>query len=215
MKKQSEIFGEGGEGDSWFLRNRHSLGSKVDPLISYFRQVGRNLGAVAEVGCANGWRLAEMSKIGLCSLNNCYGIDPSAAAIDNGKTNWPEMNLTIGSADCIPFDAGSIDTLIFGFCLYLVDPDDLFKVAYEANRVLSVGGRIVIYDFMSSGYYKNNYSHRDGLFSHKMDFSKMVSWHPNYVLEAALSISHSSPEKHEIPANLDDWTAITVLKKIR
>ena len=213
MKKQSEIFREGGEGDRWFFRNQGALGAKNDPVVDYLRGRGQGLGVVAEVGCADGWRLFSLARLGLCSMTNCHGIDPSAAAIANGIRQWPQLNLSVGTAESIALETASVDTLIFGFCLYLVDINDLFKVAAESNRVLASGGRIVIFDFMTKASYKNKYVHRDGVYSHKMDFSKMFEWHPDYLLESRISYSHSEIDRPSIPVDLDEWVGISVLKK--
>jgi ubiquinone/menaquinone biosynthesis C-methylase UbiE len=213
MKKQSDIFRIDGEADNWFFRNREALGQKKDPVVDYLRHLDQDLGRVAEIGCANGWRLAQLAELNLCKSADCYGIDPSAEAIKNGGQAWPTMKLDVGTADILPFEAGSIKTLIYGFCLYLVDVDDLFKVAAEANRVLANGGRVIIFDFMAKGSYKNKYTHKDGIYSHKMDFAKMFDWHPSYVIEAKNSFSHGDSAQLAVPSDLNEWIGLSVFRK--
>jgi len=54
-----------------------------------------------------------------------------------------------GSADDLPFESDSFDGVIFGFCLYLCDHEDLFKIAQEADHVLRKKSWLVIKDFFS------------------------------------------------------------------
>jgi len=59
------------------------------------------------------------------------------------------LDARVGTADVIPFQDKSFDIVIFGFCLYLCDRDDLFKIAAEADRVLKTPGWLLIKDFYS------------------------------------------------------------------
>jgi len=100
--------------------------------------------SVLEIGCSNGYRLQKLHKTYSCS---CYEIDPSDNAIKDGQKQYPTLNLYKGDATKLPFTDKKFDMVIFGFCLYLCDREDLFKIAYEADRVLKKNGHIVIYDF--------------------------------------------------------------------
>ena len=46
----------------------------------------------------------------------------------------------MGTADTLPFAAGSFDVVIAGFFYYLLDPADLFVVAAAIDRVLADEG---------------------------------------------------------------------------
>ena len=80
----------------------------------------------------------------------------------------------------LPFEDNQFDLIIFGFCLYLCDRDDLFLITSEANRVLKNQAWVAIFDFYSPFPYSNKYSHKEGIFSYKMDHSTMFTWHPYY-----------------------------------
>ena len=90
--------------------------------------------------------------------SDSYGIDPSSKDIEDGKSIYPNNSFQVGTADNLPFDDDSFDMVIFGFCLYLCDRKDLFKIAYEADRCLKNKGTLVIKDFCPPFPYKNNYS---------------------------------------------------------
>ena len=90
------------------------------------------------------------------------------------------LSLSIGTADDLHFGNDSFDTIIFGFCLYLCYKKDLFKIAYEADRCLQNEGTIIITDFYPPFPYKNRYSHREGLYTYKMNHGRMFVWNPSY-----------------------------------
>ena len=46
----------------------------------------------------------------------------------------------MGTADKLPFEDQSVDILVYGFCLYLCDREDMFNIAAEANRVIKSSG---------------------------------------------------------------------------
>ena len=173
--KQKEIFLKD-EGDKWFSRNSNNF-SYNDPVVESLKNLKIEYESVLEIGCSNGYRLNSLDKKGV----KLYGIDPSLKAIDNGKKNFKNLKLSQGTADILDFEDNKFDLLIFGFCLYLVDSDDLFKVSSEANRVLKNNGHLIIYDFEPSNEYFKDYHHKKGVLTHKMDYSKMFSWSKTYV----------------------------------
>ena len=59
-------------------------------------------------------------------LADCYGIEPSAQAVAAACAKG--INVMQGTADVLPFDNQSFDIVIFGFCLYLCDREDLFEL---------------------------------------------------------------------------------------
>jgi ubiquinone/menaquinone biosynthesis C-methylase UbiE len=63
-------------------------------------------------------------------------------------------------ADQLSFGDGAFDILVFSFCLYLCDRDDIFSIAREANRVSESIACMIVYDFSSSESVKRNYYHR-------------------------------------------------------
>ena len=211
MSTQKARF-RGGEADAWYRRNGPYLADPAeaiaaDPVVQLFRNGdGPQATRILEIGAGVGWRLAWLNQtLGASAA----GIEPSADAVREGRRAYPELDLHVGTAEKLPFEAGSFDLVIYGFCLYLCDPEDLFVIASEADRVLMDKGHILIYDFYADEPYRRAYSHAEGVFSYKMDFSALFRWHPAYKV-----VSHRiTPHHGGSPDNPDDRTAVTVLKK--
>jgi ubiquinone/menaquinone biosynthesis C-methylase UbiE len=166
--RQVEIF-RASEAKEWLRRNKSKLPPTHDPVSTAIAKANIKPKMVLEVGCANGWRLKELSKRFGC---DCYGIDPAGG---DAKHTYR------GAADNLDmFSSRSFDMVIYGFCLYLCDPEDYFKIAAEGDRVLADDGHIVIYDFHSVYPHAVPYKHKKGVFSHKMDFSRLWTGHPAY-----------------------------------
>lgn len=192
--KQSQAFIDG-EGEAWLKRNESKLGATNDPALLTMEKYGLKPKKVLEIGCANGWRLEILRRAWGC---RCEGVEPGA---DLGETRgteiWP------GTADNMPYCySADYDTVIYGWCLYLCDPEDYFRIVSEGDRVLADGGKLVIYDFLADFPYKNKYKHREGIFSHKMDFSKLWLSHPGYSLYG-----------RDIFGEGDNQTTVTILHK--
>lgn len=200
------------EGDNWFNRNLDTISGndiKNDKVISIMESLNIRPGKVLEIGCANGYRLNEINKKYNCEV---FGIEPSAKAVEAGIIKYSNINLAVGTADKLPYKEKEFDLLIFGFCLYLCDRHDLFKIAAEADRVLQENGEVIILDFCTPFPYSNKYSHTEGVTSYKMDYSKMFLWNPDYHIRYKHIFSHNRSEKIEI---IDDRICLDVLKKMR
>jgi len=168
--KQSEAFFQG-EGEAWLDRNKDRLTGKNDPVLEAIQNYNLDPAVVMEIGCANGWRLDALRDQYDCVV---YGCDPGA---DGEKDN-----ILRRSADKTGVTSGLFDTVIYGWCLYLCDPEDYFKIAMEGDRILADMGFIVVYDFHADHPYKTPYKHKEGLFSHHYDFAKLWLSHPAYHL---------------------------------
>ena len=110
----------------------------------------------------------------------------------------------------MPFGSDSFDIVIFGFCLYLCDREDLFRIAQEADRVLKKKSWLIINDFFSQTPTSSNYRHKAGLYSFKMDYRKLFDWHPAYTC-----FTHQL-DHHNQSGFTDDtkeWVSTSVLRK--
>lgn len=172
---QKDIF-LASEGDAYFSRNVASLDHE-DHITLALQRLQIRPRRILEIGCSDGGRLVKMRE---AFGSECFGIDPSREAINAARSK--DLHLSIGTADRLEYDDASFDFVLFGFCLYLCDPQDHFIIAAEANRVLQNGGLVGIYDFCSTRPYRNAYSHKPGLYSHKMEYANMFLWHPGYRL---------------------------------
>lgn len=209
MKSQKQIFEES-EADAYFDRNKDAYvsGAAEDPVARLMADTCVKPGKVLEIGCSNGMRLENLRRIFGCE---CFGLDPSSQAVLDGGGRFPNLSLCTGTAEQLPFEESSFDTIIFGFCLYLCDRKDLFKIASEADRCLRNGGTLVIKDFLPPFPYKNRYSHMEGVYAHKMDHSRMFSWNPAYVEVSRTVHTHDGFEGRDNP---DERVATIILKKL-
>lgn len=200
--KQSEAF-LAGEGDRWFERNSLAIENMTDdPVIEtmnravYLPKTSR----IIEVGCSNGHRLRRLKKAYDFWAKHLFGIDPSPNAIANAKLRdgmVPE-NFQVGTATKLP-GRNKYSAIIYGFCLYLCDPEDLSSIVAEADRRLNSGGFIIIHDFITDDPHSVPYKHLDRVFSYKMDHAKLWLANPAYSL-----ITRST---------MSDGTAVTILQK--
>lgn len=191
MVKQSDIFLEG-EGEAWFARNQDKLPVKNDPVIESIEDSKIAPNAVLEIGCSNGWRVKVMRDKWGCEA---YGIDPFfKTAI------W---RCRRGTADDLSmYHSEMFNVVIYGWCLYLCDREDLFKIVKEGDRVLKDGGYIVIHDFHTSKPHKRKYKHKDDVFSFKMDHASLWTANPTYKMYHRYM--HGSG---------NDQTSVTIIRK--
>ena len=77
----------------------------------------------------------------------CFGVEPSTKAVDLAIKRG--VKATKGTADDLPFEKQKFNFVVFGFCLYLCDREDLFRIALESDRVLQKTGWLIIYDFFA------------------------------------------------------------------
>ena len=160
---------------------------------------------VLEIGCGNGTRLSWLKQN--CGFE-CYGLDPSSEAIKVAKRRGIIAHQ--GTADRLPFDDKSFDMVVLGFCHYLCDREDLFRIACESDRVLKNPGWMLILDFHSPEPFKREYHHYSGLFSHKMDYRKLFMWNLGYTNYTHKVRHHSEGGYTDDP---QEWIATSVLRK--
>jgi SAM-dependent methyltransferase len=209
--RQKDAF-TGSEADAWYRRNRVGPADvdekgREDRVLRAFRQAQVAPRKVLEVGCSNGWRLECLRReYGA----ECFGIEPSSEAVADAKALFPEVRVVKGTADELPAEDGEFDAVILGFFLYLCDRQDLFRIACEVDRALSDPGYLFVYDFFSPTPYRNRYRHKEGLFSYKMDYSRLFDWNPAYTRIHHVVFAHPGAPDVDDP----DWRlAVTVLRK--
>jgi SAM-dependent methyltransferase len=210
---QRQIFLDG-EGDAWYGRNYQSSPEQReqwqshDPLAKLLEALPLPRGSkvsVLEVGCGQGLRLLRMQhEFGW----QVAGVDPSSIAVEAVLSTGLQAH--VATADALPLPNASLDLLIYGFCLYLCDRSDLFKIAAEAHRVLKPESWLAILDFWSPHQKVNPYHHRREVFSYKDDLSAMFSWHPSYVITDHCLRHHSTRAYTDDP---EEWIAATILRR--
>jgi len=215
MSKQKQIFLDS-EGDAWFRRNKSGVDKRSmesDPLFDILQRVlpektqqaDASSWKILEIGCSSGNRILNIQSYFGVSV---AGVEPSAEAVEEARRLG--LDVKRSTADQLPFENKSFDLVIFGFCLYLCDVDELFKIASEAHRVLKDSAWLLINDFFSQGLVQRDYAHRPGVKSSKMDYSRMFSWHPAYEVYHHQLLGHVGQEFIDDP---QEWMAITLLRK--
>lgn len=215
MASQKDAF-LAGEGDAWFQRNQAVTGRPgyldQDPIIAAVAEIRRAQSSSAienlrllEIGCSNGRRLARLrDEHGL----DVAGVEPSAAATADAASQG--LDVKVGTADHLPQADASFDIVAFGFCLYLCDPADLFRIANEADRVTRSPGWIIVHDFFSRVPTERPYHHLPGVVSRKMDYRTLFDWHPHYTCYSHHVGRHQTGAFED---DHDEWVATSVLRK--
>lgn len=210
---QKDIFLDG-EGDAWFLRNKEALDRRThgpeDPVVAQIMSLAGTFPSgfrprLLEVGCGDGRRLEWISaKLGF----DCHGVEPSEIAVREATQRT--VKVVRGTAEQLPFEDESFDIVVFGFCLYLCDPRDLFRIAAEADRVMSKTSWLIVHDFFSQEYAVRRYHHRAGVYSRKMDYRAMFDWHPEYTCFSHQVCHHVDQSYTD---DRSEWVAVSVLRK--
>lgn len=215
MVSQKDAF-LAGEGDAWFERNRAALDGLGphgnDPIIAAVEEIRNARSSIAverlrllEIGCSNGRRLADLrDEHGI----DVAGVEPSSAATADAISRG--LDVKVGTADHLPHADSSFDIVVFGFCLYLCDPSDLFRIASEADRVVGANGWIIIHDFFSPVPTERPYHHLPGVLSRKMDYRTLFDWHPHYTCYSHHVGRHQTNDFEDDP---NEWVAISVMRK--
>lgn len=147
-----------------------------------------------EIGCAEGHNLVYLSQN---FRLNCFGIEPSQKAVSYGRDmirskGIKNVELICGTSDNLPFEENSMDFLVLGFFMYVLDRDNILKTIAEADRILKRGGFLVIQDFDTPTPYKRTYKHNSDIFTYKYDCTKLFLGDPTYTLIEKTTYSHSS-----------------------
>lgn len=210
---QKTIFLES-EGDKWFERNKNkTIINNIcqdDLILNGLTKIIESSTLplrpkLLEVGCGEGLRLDWIHRtLGF----ECNGLDPSLKAIE--VANSRGLKCIQGTADLLPYEDNSIDILIYGFCLYLCDRNDLFQIASEGHRVLKRHGWIIIKDFFSPKPCQREYHHRSGIFSYKMDCRTLFEWHPDYQNFSHDVVHHSG---NVFTDDVQEWVAVSIIRK--
>ena len=194
MKQQAAFWS--GEADAWFERNRDK---EPNPLvIAAYWNIDAAPKKVLEIGCGDGRYLSSVQTYFSCE---CIGVDPSEKALEHGKKAFPALKLYRGTAETAyrMFRGDKFDILIFGFCLYVLDRDDLFSTVAFADALLAEGGHLAIHDFHPTQPELVPYHHKEGLFTYKMRYDNLWLANPAYEWVSEMKTA--------------DGEAVTVLRK--
>ena len=207
-----KAFFANGEGDAWYQRNLDAKGLHLDvdreedPILKTIKFLDLPIGKTLEIGCSDGWRLEAIRQDYDCKV---IGVEPSKLAIDTGKKKYPNIEYHEGTAENLPFDNSCFQGVILGFCLYLCDRSELFKIVAEIDRIIEQNGWLIILDFCPPDNYKNSYKHAEGIFSYKMDHAALFKANPIYMEQ----FSHVLPHDEGLGMQPDNRIMVSVLRK--
>ena len=159
------------ESDKYFLRNKHDQESfTTDIFHDHLMPLVSKGMKILEVGCMNGYRLHDLTvKKGA----ECYGIDPSHLAIEDGKKLFPVIHLAEGPSHQLPYTDAEFDIVYMNFVLYCVPRHYVLRTLSEMDRVLKDGGQLIMADFFPDAPHRRPDKHAEGQFSYKFNF-----WEP-------------------------------------
>jgi SAM-dependent methyltransferase len=163
-----------GEGDRYFERNRDALAAydaAVDPVAQCVRLAGLRPSSILEIGAAAGDRVAALAgELGA----SAHAVDPSAAAIEDGRRRHPHVAMSVAAMDTLP-NIGPFDLVVVNFVFHWVDRRLLLRSVSEVDRMVADGGHLVIGDFLPAGHAKTQYHHRPGVWTFKQRYSDVFT----------------------------------------
>lgn len=161
-----------GEGDAWFRRNRDYMLAQSDDWISHdvplrmLRARPVPMEAVLELGCSFGRRLDMLTRMG---AQRCVGTDASAAAISEGASLYPGLDLRHA---LITEPVGeTFDLVIVNFVLHWVGRASLSRAIAAIDCAVKPGGHLILGDFLPDRPIRRDYAHKPGLFTYKQDYA--------------------------------------------
>jgi len=155
-------------------------------MIARHIAAGGTMKSVCELGCANGWRLAELASA-YPPLERLAGADISEAAIGDGRAKWPTLELRVGAIEEHVI-GGLFDVVIVNYVLCWVDRSKLIRATFEIDSRIKPGGVLVLADFLPSQPVANPYHHRTDveLRTYKQDYSRNFVAHGYEVLDSTI-----------------------------
>lgn len=161
------------EADKYFNRNKHDQEIfQTDVFREYFLPLVKPGMKILEVGCMNGYRLHEYATT---KGAECYGVDPSHLAIEDGKMLFPEVHLTESPSHILPYPDNTFDVVYMTFVLYCVPRQFVYRTVAEMDRVLKDGGRLIMADFFPDEPHKRPDKHAEGEYTYKFKFWELFT----------------------------------------
>ncbi len=194
---QDDIFLNQGEANAWFERNRDKLISPhaIDEDLACWMMDVYHLspGLVLEVGASNGWRLEAIRQRHFGA--QCFGVEPSVMAIEDGQQRYPYVQFRQGTASDIPFYDSLFQLVIVSYVFHWIDRSLLLASMAEIDRVLASDGCLIIQDFAPDHPSKVAYKHREGLWTYKQDYPSLFTATSLYTEIARITYDHDQRQQ--------------------
>ncbi len=168
MKNITKVINK--EADKWFLRNANSYNEDTldERTINLIKNNNIKADKILEIGCANGFKLNQYSKLLKTKIN--YGIDLSKKAILDGKKKYKNLKLFNISSLEIDKIKLNFDLIICGFFLYHLDRELIFNQFDLIYKKLNKDGLLLINDFDPLFKHSNKDFNKKDLMSYKMSY---------------------------------------------
>jgi ubiquinone/menaquinone biosynthesis C-methylase UbiE len=214
--KQKNIFLQE-EADAWFDRNIISITNfdiKRDPVAAIIKKYHIEYTNCLELGCSAGHRLHGLKS--LFPNANYFGIDPSSKAINYGKKNFSNLELSTGTADdLLVYETEKFDLIIIGFLFYVMDRNLLYRAISEIDRVLKNYGFIILVDFHAIKPMRVKYHHINQFdaFSYKQPYDNIFTSSCLYHLIEKNTLSHNNDFHFDSSSDFKNQYSASLLKK--
>lgn len=194
---QSEVFLQS-EADNWYIRNLEKLQGNslnltsttlVQKTLHPFKE---SIESILEIGCSNAAKLEILAEF---FAAKAHGVDPSKMAIEDARKRFVKKGIPfsfeVGISADLPFSENSIDLVVLGFFMYVLDREELKTTIQEVNRVLRPGGFLVVEDFDFGNSFVNDYAHHSSIKTYKEDYASFFENQFNYFLIEKHSYAHA------------------------
>jgi SAM-dependent methyltransferase len=183
------------EGDNWFRRNRDALdtGGRMDwPTQLVGMMAGQqDIRSVVELGCSNGYRLANSgdTEDGLPIRRD--GCEPRGGR--DGRERYLDR---IPPRAAVKHSIGGLRPVIVRFVLHWVDRRTLARSISEIDRVTRDGGVLVLGTFCPTTP-RRAYHHlpEAGVFTYKQDYARIFEALGTYREFARIAFDHSGSDE--------------------
>ncbi len=127
-------------------------------IVEALRKIGldRNTWKILDVGCGAGFSLCRLLNYGL-EPERLFGIDIVESRIARGRRRQPALNLTLGDAAAMEYEAASFDLAMESTVFLQITDESIAQgIASEMVRVVKPGGYLMLtdwrYSFGHEGY---------------------------------------------------------------
>ncbi len=199
------------EADNFFIRNKSHYDDKSfsKEIVDLVKNNNLKADRILEIGCANGHKLNQYSKL-LKSKKN-YGIDLSKKAILDGRKKYKNLkllNISSLEIDKIKID---FDLIICGFFLYKLDREFIFNQFDLIYKKLVKNGFLVILDFDPLFKHSNKDFNTKNSISFKMNYDNFLV--ESGLFEVIYKFKYKTSTKDEKKFK-SDKVSITLFKKV-
>ena len=131
---------------AWSASNPGNAAIRAELLERALRHVPPPPGRVLDSGCGGGWWLRMLAANGI-DPKRLAGIDALAQRVAEAREALPGADIAAGDVRELPYDDATFNlNLMFTVLSSMPSPADRAAALREAQRVLAVGGTLLVYE---------------------------------------------------------------------